>query len=318
MRHLTLIQGGRGSGPDPESAPTGSGFDVWLERAAPELRVSVAGWLAGYTSTGRARIAHDLSPVAATCLFDEQALCGALTVATPSVLAGAICQLLGLAGDPDVSVPALTPILGAAPSTRVRMHAAGALARLGGDDARRALVTALNDDPDDDVRARAARALGGLGGRRAASSLCAVLADPGAPGCVRGEAAEALGVMGMRSATPALIRALRDSDPDVCIGAATALGLIGELAAVPELERLASDDRVVRDLGTVGECAVAAITDIRQRALPERGLSVVPEEVDPVADGSPDPRELVDLPIELRRGVAVDLGGTAHLADVPQ
>lgn len=265
--HLTLIHGG-----DEPEARTGAdgglrAVDAWMEEADPVLRVRLSVWLAGLTSAVRDRALTELEPIAAAGLRSETDVLAALTPATPAGLAVAVCRLLGDVGDAVTATPGLRRLLRDASCARVRVNAARSIARLGGPDARAALIEALLSDDDEEVRARAARGLGALHDHRSASALCATLANAAEVPAVRSEAAEALGVLGRRSATPVLVRALRDRQPDVRAGAANALGLTGGLDVVPALRALERDHAMAADLGPVSECAAAAIADIRRRAL---------------------------------------------------
>ena len=60
-----------------------------------------------------------------------------------------VCVALGNIGNP-VAIPSLSGALGS-DSSLVRQHAAWALGRIGGDDARDALRSALEEEPDEDV-----------------------------------------------------------------------------------------------------------------------------------------------------------------------
>lgn len=264
---LTVIQGGADAGIEPETHPSHPGTELWLELADPALRVRISVWLAGLTTAVRDRALTDLEPLAAAGLRTEDEFVAAISPATPAALAIAVCRLAGTVGDVAVAGPRLRRVLSDASCARVRVHAAQAIARLGGVEARGALAEALIRDDDEEVRARAARGLGQLGDHRAVPVLGATLANPGELPAVRGEAAEALGVIGRRSAVPVLLRALRDAEPDVRAGAAMALGLLGGLEVLPALRGLAGDHSMTSELGPVSECAEAAIADIQRRGM---------------------------------------------------
>jgi HEAT repeat protein len=268
--HLTLIhEGDAGDEPAPSVADAAgpASVDRWLEDVDPALRVRVIVWVAGLTTGVRDRELAALEPIAVAGLRSEADVLAALSPATPAGLAVAACRLVANVGDAAAAAPGLRRLLRDASCARVRLHAAGALARLGGPDARAALTEALLRDDDEEVRARAARGLGALCDHRSVSTLCAALANAAEVPAVRSEAAEALGVIGRRSATPMLVRALRDPEPDVRAGAAYALGMTGGLDVVPALRSLERDPDVAAGLGPVADCAEAAIADIRRRAL---------------------------------------------------
>ncbi len=264
---LTVIQGGFGDGPEPEREPACAPVDLWLELAEPSLRLRITTRLAGLTSAARDRALAELEPIAAAGLLGEDDIVRAISPATPAGLAVAVCRLAGTVGDAQSVGPRLQRVLADASCARVRVHAAQALARLASPQARGALAEALMRDDDEEVRARAARGLGQLGDHRAVPLLGATLANRGEVPAVRGEAAEALGVIGRRSSAALLVRALRDDEPDVRGGAAIALSMVGGLEVIPALRGLEADDAMTSDLGPVGDCARAAITDIRRRAM---------------------------------------------------
>lgn len=264
---LTVIQGGRGDGPQAEHEPTSRPVDLWLELADAPLRLRITMWLAGLTTAVRDRAIDDLEPIAAAGLLSEEDVVEAISPATPAALAVAVCRLAGTVGDAQVVGPRLQRVLADASCARVRVHAAHALARLGASEARGALAEALIRDDDEEVRARAARGLGQLRDHRGVPVLGATLADRGEVPAVRGEAAEALGVIGRPSSAALLVRALRDEEPDVRGGAATALSMVGGLEVIPALRALEADEAMTSELGPVGDCASAAIADIRRRAM---------------------------------------------------
>lgn len=265
--HLRLIPGGEEPAPQALDEAARASVDRWLEEVDPVLRVRLSVWVARLTTGVRDRELSALEPIAVAGLRSEADVLAALSPSTPAALAVAVCRLVATVGDAATATPGLCRLLCDASCGRVRVHAAGALARLGGPGARAALTEALLCDDDEEVRARAARGLGALRDHRSVSALCATLANAGEAAAVRSEAAEALGVIGRRSATPVLVRALRDREPDVRAGAANALGMIGGLDVVPVLRALEADPAVAAELGPVADCASAAIADIRRRAL---------------------------------------------------
>ncbi|NLA39184.1 MAG: HEAT repeat domain-containing protein [Methanomicrobiales archaeon] len=128
-------------------------------------------------------------------------------------------------------------------SERVRWGAALALGRIGGAEAIGALIGALHD-PGEDVRRRAVSALRDAGEEAVPALVEALRA--GDPDTRQGVTA-ALSQIG-KPAVSALIEALQaGEDPEVCIGAALALGRIGDPAAVDALiGALNSDEEGLR------------------------------------------------------------------------
>jgi HEAT repeat protein len=124
----------------------------------------------------------------------------------------------------------------------VRKTAAYALGKFGSPQGTAALIAALKDK-DIEVRGAAAVALGDYADQTAVAPLMVALEDKS--DFVRAQSARALGVNG-RAASQAvniLIRLLSsDKEQYVKRHAATALGQIGERAALPALERAARDD----------------------------------------------------------------------------
>jgi HEAT repeat protein len=123
----------------------------------------------------------------------------------------------------------------------VRKAAAFGLGKLHSNEGTLALVAALKDK-DIEVRGAAAVALGEYADASAIAPLTVALADKSE--FVRAQSARALGTNGRAAAAtvPLLIKLLAsDKDPNVKRHAATALGQIGERAALPALERAARD-----------------------------------------------------------------------------
>jgi HEAT repeat protein len=86
---------------------------------------------------------------------------------------------------------------------------------------------------------------------------------------VRGHAAEALAHRHGRSTHDVLIKALQDPTKEVRFWCAFALGQMREKKAVPILQLLLSDQRLVRGFHSVAKEAADAISEIEQRE-PER------------------------------------------------
>jgi HEAT repeat protein/energy-coupling factor transporter ATP-binding protein EcfA2 len=155
---------------------------------------------------------------------------------------------------------AVKPLIGALrdQDTGVRRSAAEALGKIGDASAVKPLITALRDQ-DTGVRRSAAEALGKIGDARAVKSLISVLRDSEAS--VQRRAAEALEKIGEPSIKP-LIAELRAPETQVRWFAVDILGRLGDARALPELERVAREDKDV----FVADAARKAIARIRQRA----------------------------------------------------
>jgi len=152
-------------------------------------------------------------------------------------------HVLGKAGDRS-AVPAVAAAL-ADPEPRVAATAAFALGRLGGPDARAALLGALGA-PGEELRAEVVAALGAAG-PEAAPGLRAALAAGGP--AARAQAAEALGILADEASGPALAAALADPDADVRFAALLALSQLHGAAARDAIAGAAAhDDPRVRAL----------------------------------------------------------------------
>ena len=157
----------------------------------------------------------------------------------------------------EASVPALLSIL-ADPirSESTKGHAAWALGFIGAE-AAPFLESAIRSDSID-VRCAAVGAIANLaqqGDERAIQLLIATLSDVDPN--VRSEAASAIGKMAYLPALPNLITALGDPDGEVRRTAAVSLGKLGDRSAIPALEVLLTDD-----LEPVRVLAKLAITKI--------------------------------------------------------
>jgi bilin biosynthesis protein len=143
----------------------------------------------------------------------------------------------------EASVPALLEIL-ADPirSESTKGHAAWALGFIGAE-AAPFLEDAIKSDSID-VRCAAVGAIAHLaqeqGDQRAAQLLLQTLSDPDQN--VRSEAASAIGKMAYLPALPHLITALRDSDGEVRRTAAVSLGKLGDRSAIPPLQIALTDE----------------------------------------------------------------------------
>jgi bilin biosynthesis protein len=157
----------------------------------------------------------------------------------------------------EASVPALLSIL-ADPirPESTKGHAAWALGFIGAE-AAPFLESAIRSDSID-VRCAAVGAIANLaqqGDERAVQLLIATLSDVDPN--VRSEAASAIGKMAYLPALPNLITALGDPDGEVRRTAAVSLGKLGDRSAIPALEVLLTDD-----LEPVRVLAKLAITKI--------------------------------------------------------
>jgi HEAT repeat protein len=149
----------------------------------------------------------------------------------------------------------------------LRRAAARSLGELGGDAAAQPLITAMMEDADAEVRTSAAYALGLLGDKQAVAPMITKLSDQAESARVRGTIAEALADLKDRAAVIPLIGALKDQAVEVRFWAAFALGELGDLRALPELERLAGTDHsVMPGYGAVSDEAADAIQNIQARA----------------------------------------------------
>jgi HEAT repeat protein len=173
-------------------------------------------------------------------------------------------QVMGRIGTPGWAV---IPLLGALDSSRpwqVRRRAAWALGQLEDRRAIPALVQTLKDQ-NEEVASEAASALSVIG-ELAVPSLISSLT--GQQPEVRLMAVKALGKMGAM-AVPPLLNIMRDEKQpdDAAKGAAEALGLLGDVQAVPHLVRLlrAREGKLAgcaaRALAAIGEPAVRPLID---------------------------------------------------------
>ena len=144
------------------------------------------------------------------------------------------------------------------PDEHTRQQALDALVEIGAP-AIGPLISALSDT-DTNVRELAAEVLGGIGDPRAVEPLIAALRDPNET-LIR-VAARALGQIGDRRAVEPLISVLRDSDERARRSGANALAEIGDPQPLPQLERMAKEDR------SAAYVARRAVEKIRWRQRP--------------------------------------------------
>lgn len=128
----------------------------------------------------------------------------------------------------------------AADRPELRLAAATALGRVGGERAARGLADHL-DDPDPRVRARVARACGRIGARSVVPSLTEVL-DAADDTRVRREAVEALGLIGDDRGLDSLVNTLSDPNSDIRRAAVTAIGELGDPSPIEDVVSLLEDD----------------------------------------------------------------------------
>lgn len=129
------------------------------------------------------------------------------------------------------------------------------------------LIHAAAGSVQKESRRAAIYALGFLGDRRAADVLARTLRNE-KESKVRAEAAEALASCGRHSerALSALIGACKDPSARVRFFAAHALGIIRDTEAIPALESLALDRRVVPSHGSIAEEAARSLSELRRLA----------------------------------------------------
>ena len=150
----------------------------------------------------------------------------------------------------------------------VRSTAAKLLGDLGDPAAAEALVPLLLEDPDPVVRQRAAESLALVGGSTAIEGLARALEDPMKQ--VRLASVRGVRRLDPGYATPALARlVLDDTEWEVRVQAATALGRSGHPEVVPVLEAALQDDNeFVRSAATKGleTLATAGVGDAAEDA----------------------------------------------------
>ena len=152
------------------------------------------------------------------------------------------------------AVPLLVDALGNGKG-QMRRFAAEALGRIGGEEAFKSLVKALEEQHMDE----AAGALGDMGDANAIGPLTRALGDRNWR--VRSSAARALGDLDANQSVPALINALDDEERNVRTSAAGALGKIGNPSALPHLWRLHNKSKNIPGINEMN-CYGDAISEI--------------------------------------------------------
>lgn len=169
------------------------------------------------------------------------------------------------------AIPALTSALND-PSERVRAHAITGLARLSDSSLVSIIAARLAQDKKPFVRKTAAYALGKFGSPEGTAALIAALKDKDIE--VRGAAAVALGEYADQTAIAPLIGALADKSDFVRAHSARALGVNGRAAsqAVPLLIKLLTSDKdlhvkrlAATALGQIGERAALPALELAMR-----------------------------------------------------
>jgi HEAT repeat protein len=138
------------------------------------------------------------------------------------------------------------------------------------------LLTATSRHPNPRVRGRACQAIGGIGRRsenndRAVGLLLQRLGDTHA--AVRVHAAKGFRHLDDERVAPRLIPFLRDPEPRVRLQAMRTLGSINAFEAMPELERMACEDRVVVGLETRLDSVAASVLEMLRRKLEDGSRS---------------------------------------------
>jgi len=146
----------------------------------------------------------------------------------------------------------------------MRSEAARSLGVLNSKKATSFLIKSLRKDTNAEVRMYAAHAFGLLHDERALEPLVETLSDTEENPKVRGMAAETLGSMCDERAILPLIKALSDHSVEVRFWSAFALGELGAVQALPELERLLNvDNESLPGQGSIKQEASAAIKAIQ-------------------------------------------------------
>jgi HEAT repeat protein len=174
------------------------------------------------------------------------------------------CWVLSRLGD-EAAIPFLSEALRSA-EPNVRKSAAYALGHLKHPDAIPPLAKTLAEDGDNEVRTAVAYALGYLGDSQALEPLVQILQNPEEPSRLRGMTAEALANIGDHAAVGPLCDVLNDESVEVRYWAVFALGRVGDMMNLPQLERLAfMDAEVLLGWGSVKAEAAKAIRNIEER-----------------------------------------------------
>jgi HEAT repeat protein len=128
------------------------------------------------------------------------------------------------------------------------------------------LVDLLYRSTDANMRSAIIYALGLIGDKRALIPLLEVLRDVKGESSVRAHAAEALAFLRRSEAVSSLINSLKDESSEVRFWSAYALGEVGDVRALPELERVAlSDHDSLPGWWSISKEATNAIEAIRAK-----------------------------------------------------
>jgi HEAT repeat protein len=181
---------------------------------------------------------------------------------TPKEIREKACWLIGRLGDKG-AMPLLVDTL-ADEDAGLRAEAARSLGTFGDDRAVPHLISALLRDNDNYVRMYTAYSLGLLGTSEGSKALMKALENENEDPGVRGMAAESLGNLRYKDAADLLIEGLRDKTVEVRFWCIFALGEMGEVRALAQLERLAkTDPESLEGWGSIREEALAAIRLIK-------------------------------------------------------
>lgn len=175
----------------------------------------------------------------------------------------AACWALGQLGGSGAAMTLVQTLNAREPE--LSLEAAKALVSLGEIDFALRILPTLSSGQYPHNRAAAAYTLGMLGNRQAVPGLIDA-ANSSDSDEVRSHAAEALGHLGDNRAVDALINQLEnDPSDEVRFWSAFALGEIGDAKALPQLEKLASTDKDLPNIGRVIGEARNAINRIEER-----------------------------------------------------
>ncbi len=137
---------------------------------------------------------------------------------------------------PPSAVKALCKTATEDPELEMRRNAIFLLRLIGDSRSVDALISVLEKDPDIYMRGNAASDLRYIGNRKAIPALLKALKDPNNHTYVRGQAARALAMLKESNATKPLLNILKnETDNDLRVSAAFALGKLGEASAAEDI-----------------------------------------------------------------------------------